>query len=117
MRQPKITMAEAHDCDWHGCKEPATHSVRLCVPHSGIPIDMHRPLSIILGLECCIDHARQFDAQEMIKMNPDLFEAMTRHVDVDLSRVFVEPILLDHPEMLMPEMLMLKKARLSNERV
>lgn len=44
-------------CQREGCERDAEGIVKITVPAQGVPIDLHTPLTAMLGLEVCAEHA------------------------------------------------------------
>lgn len=89
-------------CAYRNCKRDATHHPKICVPATGVPIDLHKPLECIVGVSVCKKHARAFPVQEALKQsipqNPtftmrDVFENLAKgRRSPDFARAFVQPV-------------------------
>lgn len=101
-----------HVCERAGCGRPAKWAPKLCVPASGVPIDLHQPLSIVLCLPVCDEHFAEMKAPEFVedeKMRK-LFRTIAdmsvpadqRHirgpVPPDFARAFFTKLRLDSDE-------------------
>lgn len=91
-------------CGMDKCEAEATHAVKVCVPATGWPINMHQPATLTVPFKCCRDHVRRFDIQEFFRLNPKLAEVfrilLKGKCPPDFERAFVEPIPLDDPDLL-----------------
>lgn len=89
-------------CQSTGCTREATHFPKLCVPAIGWPIDAHQPISAVLGVKLCRDHAKAFPPAN--KQTPEVRKAieaaarMMRKAPPDFARSFIQPIRIDCPE-------------------
>ena len=78
-------------CDYKDCKCEATHSVTLNVPAEGVPIDLHRPLKMFLGIELCFQHATEFGKNFSWEENEHMKEA------IDASLAVISSTKADYP--------------------
>ena len=92
------------NCDWKGCQNEATHFPQIMVPARGVPIDTHQPLSMLIGLHCCLKHCRKFDVKSFLStVGPDgLNTAMVSmqllaagRAAPDFKRAFVIPVSME----------------------
>lgn len=71
-------------CQHTGCPRTATHVPKIMVPASGWAIELHTPLSAIMGLKLCEQHAKEFPARDQF------FNAETRDQWRDIFSVIVK---------------------------
>lgn len=90
-------------CERENCEHAATHSTTLNMPSIGVPIDLHSPLKMYVGIELCQDHAKELGKQFKWSENQSLKEAVVdlarsmRRADVDFDRTFHSVIKLTDP--------------------
>ncbi len=88
-------------CEHEGCTYNATHSVTLNVPAIGVPIDLHSPIKMYIGVELCRDHAKEFGKGFEWSENEGLREAIMATLeasgrsDADFDRTFHSVVKLD----------------------
>lgn len=67
-------------CEKETCAREATHSVTLNVPAKGVPIDLHAPIKMYIGVELCREHADDFGKDFDWDENESLREAVEASV-------------------------------------
>lgn len=85
-------------CEWHGCEREATHAPKICVPAMGWALETHQPLSVIMGLKFCVEHAQRFDVRGTLAIDEP--KSMRRVFEIlagdrcrpDYDRAWVDPI-------------------------
>lgn len=88
-------------CERDDCEHAATHSVTLNVPAMGVPIDIHQPIKMYIGIELCRDHAKAFGVDFKWRENEPLKDAIattlsaTGRSEADFDRAFHSVIRLD----------------------
>lgn len=81
-------------CENENCPNEATHSVTLNIPAKDVPIDLHHPIKMYIGVELCVEHAKSFGDGFDWAENRELQEAITStlastgHTDADFDRTF-----------------------------
>lgn len=91
-------------CEFKGCDRTATHALRLIVPAAGWPEAIHRPLSIIIGLKLCREHADAADVKQF--MDDELRATIRNHLAAgrkeapDFERARSEPVRLEDSDYL-----------------
>lgn len=89
-------------CRHLDCDKEATHYPKICVPAGIVPVEKCPPLTIIVGLDTCLDHAQSFDATDFINRATPDGKAKIKSVFTVLSngrppanfmRMYVDPIL------------------------
>ncbi len=106
------------NCEHEGCTHKATHSVTLNIPAKGVPIDLHRPIKMYIGVELCKDHAKAFGDGFKWDDNAPLKNAIestlraTGRSDADFDRAFHSTVRLDDPGYI--QFLELSKSRKSS---
>lgn len=63
-------------CEKDNCEGEATHSVTLNIPATGVPIDLHTPIKMYIGVELCRKHADEFGKDFNWDENETLREAI-----------------------------------------
>lgn len=63
-------------CQNENCNNEATHAMTLNVPAKDVPIDLHTPIKMYVGLELCLEHAKEFGKDFTWKDNRALQEAI-----------------------------------------
>jgi hypothetical protein len=76
-KEGSITMAK---CENEGCDKEATHSVTLNIPAAGVPIDLHTPIKMYIGVELCREHADSFGEKFTWEENDSLRDAIEASV-------------------------------------
>lgn len=105
-------------CEFEGCEHTATHSVTLNIPAKGVPIDIHSPIKMYIGVELCKDHAKAFGEGFNWEDNLPLKEAIlatlktTGRSDADFDRSFHSAIKLTDPGYI--QFLQLSESRKTN---
>lgn len=90
-------------CEFDGCQHAATHSVTLNIPAKGVPIDLHAPIKMYVGVELCADHAKEFgkgfswDDNEPLRSAIEATLRTTGRTDADFERSFHSTIRLSDP--------------------
>jgi len=90
-------------CEFDGCKCEATHSVTLNIPAEGVPIDLHRPIKMYIGIKLCLDHAKTFGKDFEWEDNESMREAIdeslrkTSATKADYDRTFHSIVKLTDP--------------------
>lgn len=90
-------------CSVTGCPHKGEWAIRARIPAKGWSLDLHRPLSILVGMPLCRDHASE---QNLLATFPDLREVVVRILDgagyaaPDFERAWVEAIRRTDPEYL-----------------
>jgi hypothetical protein len=90
-------------CERTDCEYNATHSVTLNVPAVGVPIDLHSPIKMYIGVELCRDHAKKFGDGFTWEDNEGLRDAIVATLaaagrsDADFDRTFHSIVKLDDP--------------------
>ncbi len=90
-------------CEHDGCEHQATHSVTLNVPAKGVPIDLHSPIKMYIGVELCLEHAKEFGKEFSWVDNEPLRNAIestlrvTGRSDADFDRSFHSTVRLNDP--------------------
>ena len=90
-------------CEKENCTNPATHSVTLNVPAKGVPLGLHSPIKMYIGVELCLEHANEFGNGFTWADNESLTEAIEATVTatgaspVDFDRAFHRVIPLTNP--------------------
>lgn len=88
-------------CERDDCERQATHSVTLNVPAMDVPIDIHQPIKMYVGIELCRDHAKGFGEDFDWAGNEQLKDAIattlsaTGRSEADFDRAFHSVIRLD----------------------
>jgi hypothetical protein len=92
-------------CAMKECGKEAVTAVAICTPATGWPIDLHKPLRIIMGLCLCDKHFDEL-RQEYIVTDQlrDIIRLQARmygsEIPPDFSRMFFERVKLDSKEYL-----------------
>ena len=90
-------------CEHAGCPNTATHSVTLNVPIDGVPINLHRPIKMYIGIIMCLEHARVFGKDFDWSDNEGLREAINESLTrtsaskADYDRTFHSVVKLTDP--------------------
>lgn len=90
-------------CEHSGCEAEGTHSITVNIPAEGVPIDLHRPIKMYMGVELCLDHAKMFSKEFNWGENPDLQNsineslAATSATKADYERTFTCIVKLTDP--------------------
>jgi hypothetical protein len=89
-------------CENEKCDKEATHAVTLNVPAKDIPIDLHAPIKMYVGVELCLEHAKEFGADFSWSENQPLREAIeatlaaTGRSEPDFERTFHSTVPINH---------------------
>lgn len=81
-------------CEKESCTYEATHSVTLNIPAKDVPIDLHHPIKMYIGVELCKEHAKSFGEGFDWDENKELREAIeatlaaTGRSTADFDRTF-----------------------------
>lgn len=81
-------------CGQPDCEAEGTHSITVNIPAEGVPIDLHRPIKMYMGIELCLDHAKmlskEFDWEENHDLRNSIDEALvaTSATKADYERTF-----------------------------
>jgi hypothetical protein len=67
-------------CENENCDKEATHSVTLNIPAIGVPIDLHSPIKMYIGVELCLEHANSFGEKFSWEENEPLRDAIEASV-------------------------------------
>lgn len=95
-------------CAYETCNNEASHAPKICVPATGCPIG-DGSLSLICGIQLCIEHAREFGYLEMIadERLQNVFAIMARasgsSIPPDFERTFMDLIPIEGEEFQMFE--------------
>lgn len=91
-------------CEHKGCKREALFGVKVCTPATGFAIDLHTPLTMLLGVKLCREHFEELDVAELVK-DPKMREiiriqarACGSMVPPDFARTFKERVRLGSAE-------------------
>lgn len=92
-------------CEVEGCGQDATHSITLNIPAEGIAIDLHRPLKMYIGVERCLDHAKEFskvtfDWPSNAPLRDAILDSLLRHesdIKPDYERSFYSVVKMTEP--------------------
>lgn len=96
-------MDQTPNCCHEGCTRKGEWAVKARIPAKGWSLDLHTPLSIIVGLPLCRDHASEVT---LIQTFPDLrqiiagFMSMRGLMPPDFDRAWTEAIRRTDPEFL-----------------
>lgn len=89
-------------CSKTGCAAAATCAPKLCVPAQGVPIDIHQPMTMIIGLPVCAAHFAELKTELFLtQITRRSFETMARagkRIAPDFARAFLERIPLNGSE-------------------
>lgn len=95
-------MREVIICCHVDCQLEAKWAPKLCVPATGVPIDTHNPLKIIMSIPVCDDHIGEMRAPDFLSHDPRLkgiFEMMARgRAAPDFERAFIQRVSLNSSE-------------------
>lgn len=94
-------------CASQGCRDFGTHFPKVCVPATGHDIATHEPVSCIISLPLCREHAAVFAVNEWLetptpqagKTMRDVFAlAVAGRVPPDFDRAFCKPVQIKSKE-------------------
>lgn len=93
-------------CDFKGCSEEATCMPKVNVPAMGWPIDMHQPLSFVIGLTLCDKHFASARIGDFLhdglgtgKSTKEIFRIMARgKIPPDFDQAFLSKCGLNSEE-------------------
>lgn len=86
------------NCEHEGCTKEATHSATLNVPAKGIPIDLHSPIKMYMGVVLCLEHAKAFGDDFTWEDNESLRDAIEATLEAsgrsapDFDRTFFDTV-------------------------
>lgn len=88
-------------CSNSTCKKEAVCAPRICVPAEGVPIDLHKPISMVASLYLCDEHFDSLDV-ELFIVEPvkELLRGMSAEMGKltpDFKRAFITRCALNHP--------------------
>ncbi len=90
-------------CEHTGCEHEATHSVTLNIPAEGVPIDLHHPIKMYIGVKLCLEHAKvfgkDFDWEDNLSMQEAIDASLlaTSATKADYDRTFHSIVKLTDP--------------------
>lgn len=89
-------------CQHEGCKRPAEMAPKLCVPATGWPRGMAKPLSCLIGLACCRKHLKGIKVAEFLTdQMKTTIDGLTKGMQPpDYGRAWIEGVKLDSYEYL-----------------
>lgn len=99
-------------CSTTDCPHGAKYAPKICIPATGWPIDMHKPIELVCGVKLCKECMDKMKADDWLgpeldkpenkgtgKNLREIVTIMTRgHMPPDFDRAWIEPLLLSSKE-------------------